>query len=984
METAKKNNIITWLTVLIGLAIFCPIMASALENYEVNPFENKNNTQPVSQSGTILYVDDDNVSGPWDGTFSNPFLTIQEGVDSAQAEDTVMVMPGNYDGAWILASGWDVHPGTDNIVIMGNGDPANIIVANTPMGMATFFSNGTYIEIKSMTITDGDIHGILLSCDSAVIEGNIITNNGNPSECSHHYGMGIRADNQVQKVTIQNNIISANGRSCDDGISGGGIYCEADECHIIDNNISNNFAMGSQSCYGGGIYCASGGTISGNIINGNYTEGHFSYTHPVECYGGGAYLDNSGAASALYFENNTVIGNWCEASGGYQQEVEGKGGGVYCQAGGSIYFENNIIVDNLCENNNFPADSIDLTLEGAGLFCDSTIQSIYANDLWDNVPEDYNSVIYPDPINYNISANPAFCNPDSADYYIYNYSPCAPENSGNGELIGALGVGCSTDVAITVTNLNTSGTGSLAWAIDSANNHPAQNIIEFAVSGVISQSAGLPDLTDPAGTVINGSSAPGKAPSIIVNGGGTLSFGVTITGPNNTIEGVEIRDYFIGINIDGTEAKNNIIINNTIVENYIAGIAITNSANNNQIGGYVQNESNTIIDNNVGIASTADSIWIIGNQIGDIGHGNTYDGINLNGSSYHLIDSNIISYNGEGIVLVNGGAYNTITKNEIFLNDELGIDLNDDGVTANDSLDLDTGPNDLLNFPVIDSMKMNPDSSFTAYYHVDNNGVTVEFFVAHPGGDSTKPVDPSGYGEAYSYIGSDSVDIGNHVYIIPNTVPQFSSVTATMTDNAGNTSEFSPNFIMFPGPLIIVGYSTAKANLINLWVTDPEDFYIGRDSADNPFQNLYPATYTEGVNDSINIPYPKTGTYTVSVVTEEGTAIRTTYEVGIRIDGSHEVTIVADRGTPPPGESDDYDYEVEEDWHYYNGDANRDEIINIFDVTYIIAYLYMSGPAPWPEHAADANCDLVVNIFDVTRLISYLYMEGEEPCLVEE
>ena len=92
---------------------------------------------------------------------------------------------------------------------------------------------------------------------------------------------------------------------------------------------------------------------------------------------------------------------------------------------------------------------------------------------------------------------------------------------------------------------------------------------------------------------------------------------------------------------------------------------------------------------------------------------------------------------------------------------------------------------------------------------------------------------------------------------------------------------------------------------------------------------------------------------------------------------------VVDRDLPPPGESDDYDYEVEENWHYINGDANRDSTLNIFDITFIISYLYLEGEAPWPENAADANCDLVVNIFDVTHLITYLYLGGEEPCYLE-
>jgi len=60
------------------------------------------------------------------------------------------------------------------------------------------------------------------------------------------------------------------------------------------------------------------------------------------------------------------------------------------------------------------------------------------------------------------------------------------------------------------------------------------------------------------------------------------------------------------------------------------------------------------------------------------------------------------------------------------------------------------------------------------------------------------------------------------------------------------------------------------------------------------------------------------------------------------------------------------------------GDANGSGIVNIFDITYIIAYLYFEGPVPVSIEAADVNGQPGINIFDITYFISFMYMEGPE------
>jgi hypothetical protein len=61
------------------------------------------------------------------------------------------------------------------------------------------------------------------------------------------------------------------------------------------------------------------------------------------------------------------------------------------------------------------------------------------------------------------------------------------------------------------------------------------------------------------------------------------------------------------------------------------------------------------------------------------------------------------------------------------------------------------------------------------------------------------------------------------------------------------------------------------------------------------------------------------------------------------------------------------------------GDIDGDELVNIFDITGLIDYLYREGPPPVDMSNADVNNDTLVNIFDITYLIDYLYRDGPDP-----
>lgn len=64
---------------------------------------------------------------------------------------------------------------------------------------------------------------------------------------------------------------------------------------------------------------------------------------------------------------------------------------------------------------------------------------------------------------------------------------------------------------------------------------------------------------------------------------------------------------------------------------------------------------------------------------------------------------------------------------------------------------------------------------------------------------------------------------------------------------------------------------------------------------------------------------------------------------------------------------------------YLCGNVNNDNMVNILDITYMIAYLYAMGPEPIPPTSGDVNGDGLTNILDITYLIEYLYLGGPEP-----
>jgi len=67
------------------------------------------------------------------------------------------------------------------------------------------------------------------------------------------------------------------------------------------------------------------------------------------------------------------------------------------------------------------------------------------------------------------------------------------------------------------------------------------------------------------------------------------------------------------------------------------------------------------------------------------------------------------------------------------------------------------------------------------------------------------------------------------------------------------------------------------------------------------------------------------------------------------------------------------------------GDVDRNNNINILDVSYLVGYLYKGGLAPLCIAHADADCDCAINLLDVIPILNYLYHGSPPPsCICDQ
>lgn len=276
------------------------------------------------------------------------YLTIQGGLDAANAGDIVLVQPGEYKENII----W---PDVSNVQLLGADSNLKTILNGQSQSFVIYFNRGNN-EIDSNTIIS---NFVIKNGGNFNKGGGIYLNNCSPKlnnlEISFNksldLGGGIFAKNS--NIILTNSIINDNTAA----EAGGGIYAEFCDLTIKNVNIVNNRTR------------ADGGGIAVRWSSLELTNSIFTLNQ-VDFFGGGLYSWNSNnVIKDVTFVQNTSLGN---------------GGGFDAQ----INLQNNFEIDN-CD---FIQNSAKF---GGGVSLSNDFEGGIDNCLfYDNNASDFGSAVY--------------------------------------------------------------------------------------------------------------------------------------------------------------------------------------------------------------------------------------------------------------------------------------------------------------------------------------------------------------------------------------------------------------------------------------------------------------------------------------------------------------------------------------------------------------------------------------------------------------
>ena len=293
------------------------------------------------------------------------------------------------------------------------------------------------------------------------------------------------------------------------------------------------------------------------------------------------------------------------------------------------------------------------------------------------------------------------------------------------DLTGTIGLGNGGDGVLITTDGNTiGGTTAGARNIISDNGSDGVSIINNATGNLVQGNF--------IGTDVTGTAPLGNANvGVLIEAATNNTIGGATAGARNVISGNAFDGVFLATMATGNLVQGNFIgtdVTGTAAIGNRYGVYIGSSCgggnivSNNTIGGTSAGAGNVISGNRiagVNISGLATGNLVQGNFIGTQVDGTSPLG--NSGQGVHIVcpdateniiggtgsgAPNVIAHNGEnGVQFIFSPTDNGVLTNSIFSNDGLGIDLVGvpSGVTPNDAGDVDTGPNNQQNFPVLTS-----------------------------------------------------------------------------------------------------------------------------------------------------------------------------------------------------------------------------------------------------------------------------------------
>lgn len=332
----------------IGIILICLLLiisSSAI----VFPVES------IKIPGNTIYVDDDNVDGPWDGTQEHPYFDIQDGINNAKNGDTVFVYNGFYCEKHLF---WPIPNILINrsINLIGQNKSNTIIDGMTHTIIDLASSN---VTIQSFTLQNAyNPHGSIFdtAIDATLIKP--VYENITILDCDLvNNGRGICFSNNFSNLKIKNcNIYNS---SSGHGISVSKVYnLIIENCQIVNNG---RYQEETNSLHGGGVYVSGSKiVISKCIINNNVPTGLWindfqseeTQNNHNEIVVQDNIINNNSIcgilASNIFSDNCKFINNIIKNNGFSTIPDTDKipTGGIYLQDIKEVYFNNNNISTN--------------------------------------------------------------------------------------------------------------------------------------------------------------------------------------------------------------------------------------------------------------------------------------------------------------------------------------------------------------------------------------------------------------------------------------------------------------------------------------------------------------------------------------------------------------------------------------------------------------------------------------------------------------